>query len=219
MAAVASHFTQFSLNALSERKQRQLTTKPNDQMLFRGSAILGPADAKTLYYSIPFISNLPSTSLVYSTRMHARNIKALQASCLNIMSPSMLIIRSGEYIFGGYATDQWKFDGSRGGNPKSFLYSITLDCKISYHQRQKDSQSGVLGGSSGRKHDAMWSGPDFLSFGIKDLCLRGDFRMCSSEIEHSYSMGVDMNSLEARSFLAGSNIFVADEIEVWSVQS
>lgn len=43
--------------------------------------------------------------------------------------------------------------------------------------------------------------------------------MCSSEIEHSYSVGVDMGSLEAKSFLAGSNIFVADEIEVWSVQS
>ena len=42
--------------------------------------------------------------------------------------------------------------------------------------------------------------------------------MCSSELEHSYSIGMGMGSTEAKSFLAGSSIFVADEIEVWSVQ-
>jgi hypothetical protein len=218
MASVAAHYTQFSLSQLAERKQRQLTRVPSDQAIFRGSAIVGPADAKKLYYSIPFINTLPSTNLVYSTRMHDRNIKALEKTMLNVMSPSMVIVRSGEYVFGGYATDQWKFDGSRGGNPKGFIFSITLDCKIPYHGRQKDSQSGIKGGSTGRKHVAMWSGPDFMSFGIKDLCLRGDFRMCSSELEHSYSIGMGMGSTEAKSFLAGSSIFVADEIEVWSVQ-
>ena len=71
--------------------------------------------------------------------MHDRNIKALVKTMLNVMSPSMVIVRSGEYVFGGYATDQWKFDGSRGGNPKGFIFSITLDCKIPYHGRQKVS--------------------------------------------------------------------------------
>ncbi|GMI06883.1 hypothetical protein TrRE_jg4655 [Triparma retinervis] len=219
MAQVASHFSQFSLSALAERKMRQLSVAPNDQMVFRGSAIVGPTDAKKLYYSIPFISTLPTTSLCYSTRMHERSIKALQRSVLNVMAPTMVVIRSGEYIFGGYATDPWRFDGGRGGNPKGFLFSITLDCKIPYQGRQKDSQSGVLGGTSGRRHDCMWSGPDFMGFGIKDLCLRGDFRMCSSEIEHSYSVGCEVKSQEAKCFLAGSPIFVADEIEVWSIQN
>ncbi len=216
MQQVASHFQQFSLTQLAERKMRQLNVSPNEQMVFRGSAIVGPNDAKKLYYSIPFISNLPTTSLVYSTRMHERSIRVLQQSVMNVLSPTMVIIRSGEYIFGGYATDQWKFDGSRGGNPKGFLFSVTLDMKIPYHGRQKDSQSGVMGGSSGHRHDCMWSGADFMSFGIKDLCLRGDFRMCTSEVEYSYSVGVDLGSIEAKSHLPGSNVFVADEIEVWS---
>ena len=218
MAQVASHYTQYSLCALAERKMRQLSVAPNEQVVFRGSAILSRIDAKNLYYSIPFIANLPTTNLVYSTRMHERSIKILKKSVINVMGPTMVVIRSGEYVFGGYSTDQWKFDGSRGGNPKGYLFSITLDCKIPYHGRQKDSQSGVLGGMGGRRHDCIWSGNDFMSFGIKDLCLRGDFTMCSSEIEHSYSIGCEINSRDSKSFLAGSSVFVADEIEVWGVE-
>jgi hypothetical protein len=146
--------------------------------------------------------------------MHERNIRTLQQSVAGVMGPTMVIIRSGEYTFGGYASDQWKFDGRRAGNPKGYLFSLTLDTKIPYHGRQKDSQSGIMGGG---KQDCMWAGPDFLGFGIKDLCLRGDFRMCTSEIEHSYSVGLDIGGVEAKSFLAGSNVWVADEVEVWSV--
>jgi len=219
MQQVAGHFQQFSLTALAERKMKQLNVEPSEQMVFRGSSIVGPNEAKKLYYSIPFISTLPTTNLVYSTRMHERSIRTLQQAVANVMAPTMVIIRSGEYVFGGYATDQWRFDGGRGGNPKGFLYSVTLDMKIPYHGRQKDSQSGAMGGGAGRKHDCMWSGLDFMGFGIKDLCLRGDFRMCTSEIEHSYSVGLDMGSTEAKCFLAGSSVWVADEIEVWSVTS
>ena len=97
------------------------------------------------------------------------------------------------------------------------MFSLTLDVKVPYHGRQKDGQSAVMGGNAGQRHDCMWSGSDFLSFGIKDLCLRGDFRMCSSEIEHSYSIGCDIGGVESKSFMAGSSVFVADEIEVWQV--
>ena len=219
MAQVASHFQQFSLSALADRKMRQLNVEPSEQMVFRGSSIVGPADAKKLYYSIPFISTLPNTNLMYSTRMHERSIRTMQQSIGGVMGPTMIIIRSGEYIFGGYATDQWNFNNERCGNPKGFLFSVTLDVKIPYHGRQKDAKSGVISGGGGRRHDCQWSGPDFLSFGIKDLTLRGDFRMCSSEIEHSYSLGVEIGSMESRCLLAGSSVFVADEVEVWSVSN
>jgi hypothetical protein len=49
MQQVASHFQQFSLSALAERKMRQFQVQPSEQMVFRGSSIVGPAEAKRLY--------------------------------------------------------------------------------------------------------------------------------------------------------------------------
>jgi len=215
---IGQRFSQYSLSNLATRKRRQLNATVNPAQVFQGSSIVAAEHAENLYYSLPFISSMPETSMVYSTRLHERSIRTLQTNVRNVMSPTMVVVRSGEYVFGGYATDPWQFDGNRAGNPKGFIFSLTLDVKIPYHGRQKDGQSSVMGSNSGRSHDCMWSGPDFLSFGIKDLVLRGDFRVCSSEIEHSYSIGCDIGSLEARSFLAGSSVFVADEIEVWSVK-
>jgi len=98
----------YCLRSLANRKRRQLNVDPNVADMFQGSSIVTAEHANTLYYSLPFISSLPETNMVYSTRMHERSIRTLQSNVKNCMSPTMVIVRSGEYVFGGYATDPWR---------------------------------------------------------------------------------------------------------------
>jgi hypothetical protein len=53
------------------------------------------------------------------------------------LPPTVILVKSGSFVFGGYAADSWIFDGQYGGNPRSFLFSVTHDCKIPYHGRVK----------------------------------------------------------------------------------
>jgi hypothetical protein len=217
----AKRFSQYSLKALADRKKRQLSVQLKQGDIFPLSSILSPSDASTLYFCLPFVSSAPVTSLIYSTERHERSIQGLQAALANVLGPTVIVVRSGEFIFGGYASDPWRNDESRFGNPKCFLFSITLDLKFPYHGRQKDGQSSIagMGGQWGRtQHDCLSGGPDYLQFGIRDLCLRGDLRGCTSELEFSYGVGLVPGSDDAKSILAGGTLFVADEVEAWQIQ-
>ena len=79
--------------------------------------------------------------------------------------------QSGEYVFGGYITSEWRGDGVRFGTPKCFLFSVTLDLKLPYHGRQKSSQGGMYGMGS-VQHDCVMCTPDMLQFGLKDLTIQ-----------------------------------------------
>jgi len=67
------------------------------------------------------------------------------------------------------------------------------------------------------RHDCIKSNPESIQFGIKDLVLTGEFEECSSELENSY--GIGLRNDEARTFLAGSNKFRIEMIELWSISS
>ena len=51
-------------------------------------------------------------------------------------TPTLMIIKSNGKVFGGYATDPWRHDGSTFGNPRCFLFSISYDIKIPFHGRE-----------------------------------------------------------------------------------
>ena len=66
--------------------------------------------------------------------------------------------------------------------------------------------------------DCLQGTPDSIQFGIHDLVLRGDFAQCETKLEGSYGFGLAQGSREAQEFLAGSQAFRADVVEVWQVQ-
>jgi hypothetical protein len=127
-------------------------------------------------------------------------------------------------VFGGYATDSWSPDGKRFGTPKSFLFSVSLDRKIPFHGRQRDHLTQTkpqvdpeTNYEMPLQHDCLWATQDKIGFGIKDLVLCGDFTRCVSELENSYGMGLTAGSPEAKSFLAGAEVFKAEAVEVWQI--
>lgn len=67
------------------------------------------------------------------------------------------------------------------------------------------------------RHDCIKSNPESIQFGLTDLVLTGEFEECSSDLEHSY--GIGLRTDEARSFLAGSTKFRAEMIELWAISS
>jgi TLD len=67
------------------------------------------------------------------------------------------------------------------------------------------------------RHDAQRSNPDVLAFGVRDLMIVGDLSSCSSEIEHSYGIGLRPGSVESKTFFAGSATWAAEVVEMWSL--
>ena len=135
----------------------------------------------------------------------------------HVQSQTVVLIRTGDFVFGGFITDPWRVDGQRFGNPKGFLFSITLDLKFQYHGRQKDARSQGYG-MGHVQHDCAMITPDLIQFGLSDLNIEGDFNLCTSELEYSYGIGLQPGSLDAKTLLAGSPTFKIDHIEVWALQ-
>ena len=160
---------------------------------------------------------------MYSTATHARDARLVAEVLAGVAAPTLFIIRSGDFLFGGFASDQWQFEGDRFGTPKSFLFSLTLDVKVPFHGRRKDAESKLFpaDGRGGVQHDCLRGEADHddasLRWGLHDLVLHGDLSRCSSEIEFSYGFGLPADSNEAKALLAGASVFAVDSMEVWSV--
>ena len=90
------------------------------------------------------------------------------------MGPSVIVMKSGEFVFGAYITTQWRHDGVRFGNPKCFMFSSTLDLKFPYHGRQKDGKSQLYGMRNTVQHDCMMCTPQIMQLGLNDLCIQED---------------------------------------------
>lgn len=221
---VASRFAQYSLEQQAHRRMRQLGVQPNPRQYFPDSQIISGDAATNLYFCLPFASNVPETSLLYASWRHAPDVPTLLQQCVDTYAPSVVLIRSGDFVFGGYATDSWRADGQRFGSPKCFLFSVTHDRKIPFHGRTRDAQSQTQpmvdeqGYPLPLQLDCLQGTPDSIQFGIHDLVLRGDFAQCETKLEGSYGFGLAQGSREAQEFLAGSQSFRADVVEVWQVQ-
>lgn len=92
-----------------------------------------------------------------------------------VLAPSVLVLQSGDFIFGGFIATPWRSDGTRFGNPKGFLFSITLDLKFPYHGRQRDSRS-TNHGMSTVQHDCVLVTHNFMQFGLKDLTMEANLQ-------------------------------------------
>jgi len=169
---------------------------------FDGSAIIGdPKVARMLYMCFPF-RNMSESHLLFSSERDGKSIQKMHRM-IDGVGVSVIIVKSGEYIFGGFAASKWNSDGVPFGKGESnFLFSLTRDAFIPYNPQSDDPMS-------------LYGTPDTLSFGKHDLKLSNDFASCSSSIENSYGVGYSIDSDEAKQFLAGVPKFKADIVEVW----
>jgi hypothetical protein len=107
-------------------------------------------------------------------------------------------------VFGGFASTKWCSDGKpviHGKN--SFLFSLTNDAVLPFQPHADDACH-------------LFATPECFTIGRRDLVLAGDFNVCSSELENSYTAGFEPGRKDAKTLLAGKPNFVADVVEFWA---
>jgi len=169
---------------------------------FDGSDIISDSDeARKLYMCLPFRGQ-PQTHLMFSTRNDGRSISKMHRM-IDGMGITVVLVRSGTYVFGGFAASKWNSDGVPFGQGSStFLFSITRDAFVPYKPQSDDPCY-------------LYATPETLSFGKEDLMLTNNFDDCSSSIENSFGVGFMYGSEKAKTFLAGKEKFAADAVEIW----
>jgi hypothetical protein len=201
---VSPSFTlQFTtLTQIAEQKSRTKGKIGSEFRPFHESRIfLNPEEAVKLYFCFPFKSP-PRTHLLFSSEQHGRSISQMH-EMIDGIGITALLVRAGNFTFGGFAAAKWVSNGRPfGERSSSFLFSISRDAFIPYQPRVADACN-------------LLATKNTIAFGKCDLRLAGDFNECSSMIENSYGIGFEQGSQEAKTFLAGAPNFVADIVEVW----
>jgi hypothetical protein len=191
-----------SLALVARKKERRSKGVELAFQPFQRSKILTDSQqGLTLYRCFPFKAQ-PQPHLLFSTIRDGRSIEKMHTQ-IDGIGITAIIIQVGERQFGGFAASKWNSDGVPFGEEGcSFLFSITHDAIIPYKPDAKDACQ-------------LFATPDLISFGKQDLVLAGNFDQCSSVLENSYGVGFVEDSTEAKTFLAGADTFVAEQVEVW----
>lgn len=191
--------TQMALH--KEQKLRE-QSKDIDFIPFEGSNIIRNRDiARKLYMCFPF-KVLPRTHMLFSTDRDGRSIQVMHQN-INNKGITCVLIKKGEYIFGGFAACKWNTDCKPFGQGTScFLFSLNRDVFVPYRPRIADACF-------------LYAEPSKMTFGLKDIVLQDNFEHCVARIEQSYGIGLPEKSLEARTFFCGEETFRADIVEVW----
>jgi hypothetical protein len=240
LITLATKYPQYSLSALSERKVRQLTAANKEQgskkegtgvmlqQMFAESRILeSTEEASSLFYSLPFVTKRFSTHVIFQggeaaslSEFETVDISMIQRALKDVESPTLFLLKSGDYVFGAYASSAWRMDEKPHGTPSSFLFSLTLDLKIPYVGRTRDLEREKQDHEEGREtpHESMLAGQDYIMFGAgADLVLHGDLTECESTIEGSYGFGMEKGGKDAKCLLAGTPVFPIDSIEIFEI--
>jgi len=193
-----------SITRASKRKLKQLpqSNNPLSFQPFEGSSILSDSEvSRQLYLCFPF-KNTPTTRLLFSTENDGRSIKRMHKR-IDGKGITAVLVKSGEKVFGGLASNKWNTTGEPFGKGNScMLFSITNDALVPY---QPQIENPIC----------LVATPDSISFGNCDLKLADDFDECTSVIENSYGVGFEHDGEEAQTFMAGKPTFRADIVEVW----
>jgi hypothetical protein len=213
---VSQYHPQMSLSEISKRKMNQVVARNiegYDAALedFSTSVILHPEDAKTVYFSLPMLNKAPNVKMMYSTAIHDRSLNELYSYAMLCDAGSLLLVRSGEYVFGAYLSHPIMDLGRWAGSPSCFMFSVTLDVKLSYHARVLPQ------GAPQNQTVAFLPDENQLIVGNKDLVLDSALLEGSSEMENMFGIGLQQGGPEAKTLLAGSNRFQIDDVELWAV--
>lgn len=209
--------TTSSLTALSNRKKTQLRSGEAEARAkalgLAQSTLLSESDAEKVYFTFPFFSSPPSCHILYkSTAREKFSLRSMYEACLMNKSPTLMILRSGEFVFGCYLSHGLRVvkSGIYAGSPACYLFSITLDLKMPYHARIPPPNTDGLG------QTAFLCEHDQVIIGNGDLVISSN-GMATSCIEKCYGVGLNVNGPEATCLLAGRSRFAIDEVEVWTI--
>merc|ERR1711871_1675911 len=211
------NFGAFSLVIFAERKIEQLGPQIQSvqpKMIFPNSSILNELEAQTLYYVLPFFTKAPVCSLIFSSENHKRGLDEVYKRCAHSRTPCVMVVKSGNFVFGAYLSHPLHLTGVWSGSPSCFIFSSTLGLKFSYHGRytpEKYFEDGTLGPA------AFFADLDQLLIGNGDIALNTDLTIGSSNLENCYGIGLDRDGNDAKVLLAGAPNFRVDTIEVWGI--
>ncbi|GKT35909.1 hypothetical protein ADUPG1_008972 [Aduncisulcus paluster] len=202
MPAPAADFRHARLTTEAEARRQQML-KAGVQISsqpFVDSSILTTSFAQLLYFSLPY-DFAPITLNLYNSKDFGMNLQTLQAVSSD-NGATCIIIKCGERVFGGFASQSWSMDGKPFGDSNSFLFSLDGNFKL----KCKTHRDAI----------PQYGDSTRLSFGVTDLVLAGEeLESCISEVEDSYTIGLEPGSVQAQTLLAGRREFQPDAIEVW----
>jgi hypothetical protein len=219
---VAKRFKRFRLSVESRRRRRRHQARdpgqlPREQVFLR-SEILPDDQHEDLFWSIPTVGDdlYPSIKYVgrvYGGRQHIVNVHALfrDADC----QASLIICRSGNYVFGAYASSVMPDDGTYSGDSTSFIFSVTHGLKIPYHGRIVPEGWRKPHDNFSYGSDAIRGEEDLIQYGTGDLIISDNMQYCTSALENSYGFALPQDVQQT--FLAGQSPFVIDTLEVYRV--
>lgn len=169
---------------------------------FEGSAIITNPDLATrLYLCFPFRSQ-PITHRMYFSEEDGRSVSKIH-KIIDGHGITAIIVKSGDNIFGGFASSRWNSDGKNFGNSSSsFIFQLNKDAFIPNRGQTEEPI-------------CLFATEDTITFGKYDLALIDSLDRCKSTIENSYGVGFPYGSRKAQTFLAGAPEFRADLVEVW----
>ena len=228
-----------SLSYTGEKRRAKIYAsiyeKESKKMIARlaRSSMLNEVEAENLYFSVPFFSTPPTIERLYSMSQQANGVgqgdhgtedfslTKMYEMCLQNAFPSIILIRTAEFVFGAYLTHPLRVtkEANWQGTPSCFIFSITVDSKFPFHGRApaRESQSNAGGARSSSSASFLCEHKQ-LSIGNGDIIIR-DGGMGTSNLEMCYGLGFSVNSPEAQCMLAGVSEYRVDDLEVWALQS
>jgi hypothetical protein len=193
-----------SLSRMAKRKQDKYTASGISLSFqpFEGSLIItNPELATRLYLCFPF-KGQPITHRMYCSEDDGRSVAKIH-KIIDGHGITVIIVKSGENIFGGFASSKWNSEGRNFGNSSSsFIFQLNKDAFIPNRGQTEEPI-------------CLYATEDSITFGKYDLALIGSLDKCKSTIENSYGVGFTYGSAKAQTFLAGAPEFKADIVEVW----
>lgn len=170
---------------------------------------------QSIYFSLPFFGGQhPIPQLVHSSQRDG-GLAELYRRAARFQCPSVLVVQSGEHVFGAYLSHPLRDDSIGAGSPSCFLFSTTLDLKFTFHghnpvRRKPNTAPSAFSASENK-----------IEFGNGDLCILGSGGRVSggsSDLEGCFGVGLGRNTVNAKCFLAGSPQFNIDLLELWAIQ-
>lgn len=198
----APKFTKLSkLAARKEEKMKTMNVSLNFTPFASSEVLTDDDDKRMIYLTLPF-KGVPETHLMFSTTRDGRNIGKMH-KMIDGKGITLVLVKANGFAFGGFAAVKWNSDGVPFGDQSScFLFSLMNNALIPARGQSEEQCK-------------LFATEDTLTFGKEDLKLAENFDRCSSQIENSYGVGLVYGGERSKTFLAGSNQFAADVVEVW----
>jgi len=185
---------------------------------FEGSSILSTEQRQTLtdWLKGTLTSSSHNYALIYRASRNGWGAANFH-SCCDRKGPTVTVVKSGNYIFGGYTEQHWESTSSAFKRaPNSFMFSLVNPSGL------KPTKMPLIPGKEGSAILCNSSyGPVFgsnNSSGYYDLLVGGSPNQssgCTSNLNNSYRCPEGQN---VTTFLAGNYAFALNEIEVFALE-